>query len=78
MAYNAMHVSKDLNIALVNAGKWLKTGGKLILIEIVRLSPYVNAIFGLLPGWYSGKLGCTFNFILVATEQSIRTYAWTK
>ena len=78
IAYNAVHASENLDIAVVNAGKLLRTGGKLILIEITRLNPYVNAIFGLLPGWYSGKLGYTFNFILVATEQSIRTYGRTR
>ena len=54
LASNVLHVSKSVDNALYNATKLLRTGGRLLLIEITRLAPYVNAIFGLLPGWYQG------------------------
>lgn len=55
LAYNALHVTKSIDDAIINARKLIKPGGKLILIEITRLVSYVNMIFGLLPGWYMGK-----------------------
>ena len=55
LAYNALHVTASIDDALANARQLLKPGGRLILIEITQLVPYVNMIFGLLPGWYMGE-----------------------
>ena len=55
LAYNALHVTASIDDAIINVRKLIKPGGKLILIEITRLVSYVNMIFGLLPGWYTGK-----------------------
>ena len=54
LAYNALHVTASIDDAIINARKLIKPGGKLVLIEITRLVSYVNMIFGLLPGWYTG------------------------
>lgn len=55
IAYNSIHASRSIDESITNVRKLLKTGGRLMLIEITRLEPFVNAIFGLLPGWYMGK-----------------------
>ncbi|KAF7879371.1 hypothetical protein EAF04_000567 [Stromatinia cepivora] len=55
IAYNAIHASRSIDESITNVRKLLKTGGRLILLEITRLEPFVNAIFGLLPGWYMNR-----------------------
>lgn len=55
LASNALHASKSVDDAIANARKLLKPGGRLILIEITKLTSFTNAIFGLLPGWYMGE-----------------------
>lgn len=59
IAYNAMHAPESVDDALANTRRLLKPNGKLILIEITRLFPYVNTIFGVLPGWYLGMAAST-------------------
>ena len=56
LAYNSMHASGSIDDALKNTRDLLKADGESILIEITQLFPWVDAIFGLLPGWYSGMV----------------------
>lgn len=54
IACNSLHVTSSVDEAIAHAGQLLKPGGKLVLIEITKLHPFINMIFGLLPGWYMG------------------------
>ena len=51
LAANVLHATGPVEKSLSNVRKLLKPGGKLALIEIITLVPYVNLIFGTLPGW---------------------------
>ena len=55
VAYNALHVTVSLDDTITNTRKLLKPRGRLVIIEITRFVPYINTIFGVLPGWYMGK-----------------------
>lgn len=55
LASNALHTTESVDKAINNARKLLKPGGRLILIEITKLTLFTNAIFGVLPGWYMGE-----------------------
>ena len=55
VASNVIHATSFLDNTLANVRKLLKPGGKLVLIEITRLTPPYMMTFGLLPGWWKGK-----------------------
>ena len=55
IAYNAMHVTRSVDEALRHTRRLLKPGGRLVLIEITRPSPYLSVIYGSLLGWFSGR-----------------------
>lgn len=55
LASDALHTAKSVDDAITNARKLLKPGGRLILIEITKLTSFTNAVFGVLPGWYMGE-----------------------
>ncbi|KAI9689893.1 MAG: Type I Iterative PKS [Bathelium mastoideum] len=54
IAANVLHATSSLDKTISNVRKLLKPGGKLALIEMTRLVPGGNIIFGLLPGWWKG------------------------
>ncbi|EOA87506.1 putative secondary metabolism biosynthetic enzyme [Exserohilum turcicum] len=51
---NAIHATRSLTKSLGNIHKLLKPGGILGLVELTRLTPYFNMVFGSLPGWWHG------------------------
>ena len=55
IASNVLHATESVSEALLNVRRLLKPGGRLALIEITRLVPTYNIIFGLLPGWWRGR-----------------------
>ena len=55
IASNALHVVSQIDDGLRHARRLLKPGGKLLLIEIVQWKPFLNVIFGVLPGWWAGE-----------------------
>jgi acyl transferase domain-containing protein len=55
LTYNALHVTANVDDAIAYTKKLLKPGGRLVMIEITQLVPYINTIFGVLPGWYLGE-----------------------
>ncbi|KAJ8065466.1 hypothetical protein OCU04_006149 [Sclerotinia nivalis] len=69
IAYNSIHASRSIDESMTNVRKLLKIGGRLILIEITRLEPFVSAIFGLLPGWYMNRTDGREGAPLLSTEQ---------
>ncbi|CAD6442880.1 62e7626d-0f35-4e4a-b9b1-5f30bfcc7997 [Sclerotinia trifoliorum] len=69
IAYNAIHASRAIDESIINLRKLLKTGGRLILLEITRLEPFVNTIFGLLPGWYMDRTDGRKGAPVLSTEQ---------
>jgi len=54
IASNVLHATGVLDNTLKNVKKLLKNGGRLILIELTRLTCHINLIFGTLPGWWAG------------------------
>ncbi|MCJ1404087.1 hypothetical protein MMC11_007312 [Xylographa trunciseda] len=57
IASNVLHTTSNIGYTLENVHKLLKPGGRLILIELTRPQPYLNFIFGTLPGWSKGVDG---------------------
>ena len=55
IASNALHATKCIDDTLANVQRLLKPGGRLALIEVTRLVPFINVIVGHLPGWWRGE-----------------------
>ena len=53
---NVLHATNPLNTVMGNVHKLLKPRGRLAMIEVTSMPPYINIIFGLLPGWWKSKL----------------------
>lgn len=70
VASNVLHATRNIEMAVANTRRLLKPGGRLILIEITKLAPFMNAIFGLLPGWYQGNwtIRCLFTYNLLTCD----------
>ena len=50
IASNVLHATPSISKTLENVRKILKPGGRMLLVELVRDSASVNAVFGTLPG----------------------------
>lgn len=57
IASNVLHATSFLDETVANARKLLKPGGRLILIELTRLTAHINTIFGTLAGWWASEDG---------------------
>ena len=55
IASNVLHATQSMENTLGNVRRLLKPGGRLALIELTRLRPAWNIVFGLLPGWWNGE-----------------------
>lgn len=53
LAVNVLHATKDMNATLSHARQLLRPGGKLIVVELTKLSVAVNIVFGTLSGWWA-------------------------
>ena len=53
VASNVLHATSSIEFTLKNVRKLLKPGGRLILVELTRLRPYLNITFGTLSGWWA-------------------------
>ncbi|KAF9697145.1 hypothetical protein EKO04_005124 [Ascochyta lentis] len=51
---NCIHATRSLSSTLSNIHKLLKPGGVFGLVELTRLTPYFNIMFGPLEGWWAG------------------------
>ncbi|KKY29532.1 putative cyclohexanone monooxygenase [Diaporthe ampelina] len=54
IAAHVIHATPSLTDTLGNVRRLLKPGGVLALVELTRLTPYFNMVFGMFPGWWSG------------------------
>ncbi|AGK50095.1 thioester reductase domain protein [Burkholderia thailandensis MSMB121] len=52
IATNVLHATRDIGVTLRNAKALLKTGGHLIVNELLGTHGFAHATFGLLPGWW--------------------------
>ncbi|MCS3398804.1 thioester reductase domain-containing protein [Burkholderia thailandensis] len=52
IATNVLHATQDISVTLRNAKALLKTGGHLIVNELLGTHGFAHATFGLLPGWW--------------------------
>ncbi|WP_431825743.1 thioester reductase domain-containing protein [Burkholderia sp. F1] len=52
IATNVLHATQDIGVTLRNAKALLKTGGRLIVNELLDTHGFAHATFGLLPGWW--------------------------
>ncbi|KAF7553514.1 hypothetical protein G7Z17_g3559 [Cylindrodendrum hubeiense] len=55
IAFNVLHATTNMNTTIANARKMLKTGGKLLLLEITHVLNRVFLPFGNLPGWWMSE-----------------------
>lgn len=53
LAVNVLHATKDMKVTITHARQLLRPGGKLIVVELTKLSVAVNIVFGTLPGWWA-------------------------
>ncbi|KAI6080803.1 steroid monooxygenase [Hypoxylon rubiginosum] len=53
-AANVIHATPSLMTSLRNMCKLLKPGAMVALLELSRLTPFYNLVFGSLPGWWEG------------------------
>lgn len=56
IAANVLHATSCMKNTLSNTRKLLKPNGRLIMQELTELTTFNNIIFGILPGWWEGKL----------------------
>ena len=56
IAANVLHATRTIDNTMTNVRRLLSPGGMLILVEITSYTPYMNVIFGTLPGWWLGKI----------------------
>ena len=73
VAANVLHATASMESTMQNVNSLLKPGGKLILVEVTntaRLSSAMVLTFGLLPGWWRGKLPTVC--VISATNQVSR------
>jgi len=56
LASNVLHATQDIGITLKHVRKLLKAGGRLIMMELTKTTPWLNCIFGATAGWWAGKL----------------------
>lgn len=54
---NVLHATKNMELTMKNVRKLLKPGGKLVLIEVTRLTAANNTIFGCFSGWWASEDG---------------------
>ncbi|KAH7032672.1 uncharacterized protein B0I36DRAFT_286783 [Microdochium trichocladiopsis] len=57
VAANVLHATPRLDETVAHCRKLLKPGGRMILLEITRLTLGMNATFGTLPGWWISEDG---------------------
>lgn len=50
---NVLHATPDIHATITNVRRLLRPGGKLVLVELTRLTACMNLIFGTLPGWWA-------------------------
>ncbi|KAI1102916.1 putative polyketide synthase [Jackrogersella minutella] len=55
IAFNVLHATTNMNHTISNVRKLLKTGGKLLLLEITHVLNRVFLPFGNLPGWWMSE-----------------------
>jgi len=55
VAANVLHATNSINDSLANVHRLLKPQGKLVLIELTSLQPFLGLVFGTLPEWWQGK-----------------------
>ncbi|KAI0887631.1 putative polyketide synthase [Annulohypoxylon maeteangense] len=55
IAFNVLHATTNMNQTISNVRKLLKTGGKLLLLEITHVLNRVFLPFGNLPGWWMSE-----------------------
>lgn len=53
LAVNVLHATRDMSATVTHARQLLRPGGKLIVVELTKLSVAVNIVFGTLPGWWA-------------------------
>ena len=63
VAANVVHATKSLNSSLNSLRSLLKPGGQLGLVEVTKVTPFLNMIFGSIDGWWAGKFTCWASYI---------------
>ena len=56
IASNVIHATERINVSLDHIRKLLKPGGRLALLEVTQFDPVLSMVFGILPGWWRGRI----------------------
>lgn len=75
VAANVLHATPDMHRTMTNTRKLLRTGGKLILLEMTNRLLAASVIFGTLPGWWNATDGRTGGPLLTETQWQEVVYA---
>ncbi|KAI1288309.1 putative polyketide synthase [Xylaria venustula] len=59
IASNAVHATRSLAVSTTNIRKFLRPDGFLMMLEMTQTLPWVDVVFGPLPGWWSYDDGRT-------------------
>ncbi|CZT12486.1 related to lovastatin nonaketide synthase [Rhynchosporium agropyri] len=54
MASNVLHATSDITTTLKNVRKLLKPEGRIVLMELTKVTAWINCIFGSTSGWWAG------------------------
>jgi len=69
IASNVLHATCDLVTALQHCRLLLAPGGKLVLMEGVQATPWIDAIFGLTDGWWAYRDALRQDYPLLNEDQ---------
>ncbi|MDO9003891.1 MAG: SDR family NAD(P)-dependent oxidoreductase [Aquabacterium sp.] len=69
IASNVLHAIPDLSRALQHCRELLAPGGKLVLMEGVQATPWIDTIFGLTEGWWAYDDGLRQDYPLLTATQ---------
>lgn len=68
VAFIVLHATPLMDVTMTNVRKLLKSGGRLILIELTQLAAAQNVIFGTLEGWWMSEDGRKDGSLLFVPE----------
>ena len=77
IASNVLHATSNLGVVLKHVRKLLKPEGRLAMIEVTAPQDYLQVTFGLLPGWWKGKLILFTLYSSVLTLLLCRRRRWS-
>ncbi|KAI9683016.1 MAG: Type I Iterative PKS [Bathelium mastoideum] len=69
IATNVLHLTTPVTVGLEASRRLLKPRGKLLMVETTTFHPFMNIIFGVLKGWWTGVPDGRLDSPLLTTSQ---------